>query len=61
MAGRQTGFRDGEHRLRQLSDRGDPLEKLAATVNFGVLRAELVAAQGPRDRSKGARPASTRC
>ncbi len=56
MAGRQAGFWDGEHRLRQLSERGDPLEKLAATVDFEIFRAELVAAQGPRDRSKGGRP-----
>jgi hypothetical protein len=32
MAGRQAGFWDVEHRLRQLSERGDPLEKLAAAV-----------------------------
>ena len=28
MAGRQTGFWDVEDRLRQLSERGDTLEKL---------------------------------
>ena len=32
MAGRQARFRDVEDRLRELSARGDPLEKLAATV-----------------------------
>jgi IS5 family transposase len=57
MIGRQAGFWDVEHRLRQLSERGDPLEKLAATVDFEIFRAELVAAQGPRDRAKGGRPA----
>lgn len=56
MAGRQVGFWDVEHRLRQLSERGDPLEKLTATVDFEIFRAELVAALGPRDRAKGGRP-----
>lgn len=56
MAGRQAGFWDVEHRLRQLSERGDPLEKLASTVDFEIFRAALVAAQGRRDRSKGGRP-----
>ena len=56
MVGRQAGFWDVEHRLRQLSERGDPLEKLAATVDFEIFRAELVAALGPRDRAKGGRP-----
>ena len=56
LAGREAGFWDVEHRLRQLSERGDPLEKLAATVDFEICRAELVAAQGPRDPSTGGRP-----
>ncbi len=56
MAVRQAGFWDVEHRLRQLSERGDPLEKLAATVDFEIFRPELDAALGPRDRSKGGRP-----
>lgn len=30
MANGQAGFWDFEDRLRQLSERGDPLEKLAA-------------------------------
>ena len=34
MAGRRAGFRDVEHRLRRVSERGDPLEKLAATVDL---------------------------
>ena len=57
MAGRQAGFWDVEHRLRQLSERGHPLEKLAATVDFEIFRAELVAAPCPRHPSKGGRPA----
>jgi hypothetical protein len=57
IAGRQVGFWDVEHRLRQLSERGDPLEKLAATVDFVIFRTELVAALGFRDRAKdGRRP-----
>ena len=32
------------------------MEKLASTVDFEIFRAELVAALGPRDRSKGGRP-----
>jgi transposase, IS5 family len=56
MAGRQAGFWDVEHRLGQLSKRGDPLEKLAATVDFEIFRPDLDAALGPRDRSKGGRP-----
>ena len=56
MAGRQPGFWDVEHRPRQLSERGDPLERLAATVDFEMFRAELVAALGPRDRAKGGHP-----
>jgi IS5 family transposase len=36
---------------------GHPLEKLAATVDFEIFRAELSAALGARDRAKGGRPA----
>lgn len=46
MAGRQGGRWDVEHRLRQISERADLLEKLAATVDFGIFRAGLVAANG---------------
>ena len=45
-----------EQRLRELSEHGDPLEKLGATVDFGILRAELVAALGRRDPARGGRP-----
>lgn len=57
MSGHQPGFWDVEDRLRQLSEHGDPLEKLAATVDFEVFRADLDAALGPRDPAKGGRPA----
>jgi len=53
----QRGFWDVECRLKELSAEGDPLEKLAATVDFEIFRPELDAALGPRDRSKGGRPA----
>jgi hypothetical protein len=42
--------------LRQLSARGDPQEKLSATVDFELFRPELKAAVGPRDVTKGGRP-----
>ena len=47
MMGRQPGFWDVEERLRELSAQGDPLEKLATTVDFEIFRADLVAALGP--------------
>jgi len=56
MAGRQVGFWDVENRLRELSKQGDPLEKLAGTVDFELFRSVLVEAWGVRDRSKGGRP-----
>lgn len=56
MSGGQRGFWDVEERLRELSAQGDPLEKLAATVDFEMFRADLAAALGQRDRSKGGRP-----
>jgi IS5 family transposase len=56
MAGRQPGFWDVEERLRELSARGDPLEKLTATVDLETFRADLVAALGARDPGKGGRP-----
>lgn len=56
MAPRQPGFFDVEHRLQELSAQGDPLEKLAATVDFEIFRVDLAAAMGPRDRSRGGRP-----
>ena len=57
MSGRQPGFWDVENRLRQLSEHGDPLEKLAATVDFEIFRAELESAVDSRNPGKGGRPA----
>jgi IS5 family transposase len=56
MTGRQRGFWDVEERLRELSAQGDPLEKLAATVDFEMFRADLAAVLGRRDPAKGGRP-----
>lgn len=56
MAGRQVGFWDVENRLRELSKQGDPLEKLAGTVDFELFRPVLRESWGVRDRSKGGRP-----
>ena len=56
MATHQAGFWDFEDRLRELSAQGDPLEKLAATVDFEMFRPELAAATARRDPSKGGRP-----
>ena len=38
---RQPGFFDVEERLRELSAKGDDLERIAALVDFAVFRAEL--------------------
>ena len=55
MAG-QPGFFDAGARLQALSAAGDPLERLAAAVDFELFRAELEAALQRSDRSKGGRP-----
>ena len=55
MAG-QRGFFDTDERLRWLSAAGDPLERLAAVVDFELFRPELDAALGRSDRAKGGRP-----
>lgn len=56
MSSGQPGFWDVQERLRELSAQGDPLEKLSATVDFELFRAELTAALGVRDLRKGGRP-----
>ena len=52
----QLGFWDVSDRLSQLSKQGDPLEKLAATVDFEMFRPELIKALPRGERSKGGRP-----
>ena len=55
MAG-QPGFFDLERRYAALSAAGDPLERLAAVVDFEFFRAELEAVLARSDRVKGGRP-----
>jgi len=55
MAG-QRGFFDTDERLQWLSAAGDPLERLAAVVDFELFRPELGAALSRSDRAKGGRP-----
>ena len=55
MAG-QPGFFDADERLKALSAAGDPLERLAAVVDFELFRPELEAALARSDRAKGGRP-----
>jgi len=56
MAG-QPGFFDVDERLKQLSAKGDSLERLNAVVDFDLFRANLERAVRRSDRSKGGRPA----
>jgi IS5 family transposase len=55
--GRQSGFFDVEERLRELSARGDDLERIAVLVDFVMFRAELERAVPRADGTKGGRPA----
>ena len=55
MAG-QPGFFDIEERLRELSSKGDDLERLKRLVDFELFRADLEKAVARADRSKGGRP-----
>ncbi len=57
MSSGQPGFRDMQERLRELSAQGDPLEKLARTMDFELLPPELTAPLGTRHMRKGGRPA----
>ena len=55
MAG-QPGFFDVEDRLKQLSAKGDSLERLNAVVDFELFRTDLERAVPRADRTKGGRP-----
>jgi transposase, IS5 family len=55
MAG-QAGLFDMDARLQALSAAGDPLERLAAVVDFELFRPDLEAALQRADRSRGGRP-----
>ena len=52
----QRGFFDTDERLQWLSAAGDPLERLAAVVDFELFRGELDAALSRSERAKGGRP-----
>ena len=56
MAG-QPGFFDVDERLKELSAKGDSLERLSAVVDFELFRADLERTVPRSDRSKGGRPA----
>jgi hypothetical protein len=53
----QPGFYDVEERLKELSVKGDALERLNAVVDFELFRADLERAVPRSDRAKGGRPA----
>src|ERR1700739_3264646 len=55
MAGRMAGFFDIDERLRELSAKGDDLERIKSLVNFEIFRSDLEAAVPRADRSKGGR------
>ncbi len=52
----QAGFFDVDERLKELSAKGDDLERLLAVVNFEVFRPDLARAVPRSDGSKGGRP-----
>ena len=56
----QPGFFDLSDRLRELSAKGDDLERIAALVDFAQFRPELERAVPRSDGSKGGRPAFDR-
>ena len=52
----QAGFFDVDERLKQLSAKGDSLERLNAVVDFELFRPDLEQAVPRSDRAKGGRP-----
>jgi IS5 family transposase len=56
MAG-QPGFFEVDERLREISAKGEELERLNAGVDFELFRTALERAVPRSDRSKGGRPA----
>ena len=53
----QGGFFDVDERLKELSAKGDHLERLNAIVDFEIFRPDLVRSVPRSDGSKGGRPA----
>ncbi len=58
MSGGQRGFWGGEHRLRKPTAQSDPLEQLAATIDFEIFHSDRDTALGSRNRVRGGRPFS---
>ena len=54
--GGQAGFFDVDERLKELSAKGDQLERLSAIVNFELFRPDLGRAVPRSDGAKGGRP-----
>ena len=52
----QAGFFDVDERLKELSAKGDQLERLSAIVNFELFRPDLVQAVPRSDGLRGGRP-----
>ena len=52
----QAGFFDVDERLKELSAKGDDLERLAGVVNFELFRPDLARAVPRSDGAKGGRP-----
>jgi transposase, IS5 family len=55
--GRLPGLFDVDARLRELSAKGDDLERISGLVDFEMFRPELERAVPRSDGSKGGRPA----
>ena len=53
----QAGFFDLDERLKELSAKGDALERLSTIVNFELFRPDLTRAVPRSDGSRGGRPA----
>ena len=53
----QSGFFDIDERLKELSAKGDDLERLNAIVDFEAFRPDLARAVPRSDGAKGGRPA----
>jgi IS5 family transposase len=53
----QAGFFDVDERLKELSAKGDHLERLTAIIDFELFRADLEQAVPRAGRSRGGRPA----
>src|SRR3982751_2254911 len=52
----QAGFFDVDERLKELSAKGDHLERLTAIVDFELFRPDLARAVPRSDGTKGGRP-----